>query len=279
MQSISEYQFQVQKQLDKAAFNEEQARVLLFDARETHRFWTHLGFWLKDGHPAAVLHEISSEEGKRVLTREQGDPSTNELINSIKDECERAARDTAKDFGLLFPDAVREAGIEIDSTSRHPKYTFKQGFIEIEVDDRAYTATILPRDGNKITLGLDIDPMVSRLSGLVDRLFNRTYPSSWPKGFLKTLFNAYTAVARSEDRPPGDDIPLRRVTNRLSKNLNKFAPDEFNVDLAEVIKRDLLRYANYQIDLQHTRFPRQGMLLHGLEDGGYLGLISFKKDS
>jgi hypothetical protein len=85
---------------------------------------------------------------------------------------------------------------------------------------------------------------------------------------------------RSEEgRSPGDNIPLRQVTNRLSKNLNKFSADEFNVDLADVVKRNLLEINDHRIELVQTRFPRQGMLLHGLEDGGYLGFISFKKDN
>ena len=266
----------ISQYLTEAETVEDTARSKLSEAQECRRFWTKLNEQLHLERPAAALL-TSRTDGAKLIDGGLVDRLGATLIASIRDECEAAASQTARAFGRSFPDAVRNMGIEIDSTSRHPKYTVKQGFIEIAVDERNYTAIVTPRDGNKITMGLDVNPIVAALKEEVDRLFGRRYPSKWPSEFLRTLFNAYTAVLRSEKRSPGEDIPLRRVTNRLSKNLNKFAPDEFNVDLAEVIKRDLLKYKDHKIELQHTRHPRQGMLLHGLEDGGYLGFISFKK--
>jgi len=71
---------------------------------------------------------------------------------------------------------------------------------------------------------------------------------------------------------------LRRLTNRLAKNLNRFAADEFNVDLAQLVKSGSLVIDGRRMHLNHTRQIRQGMLLHGLEEGGYVGFISFKKE-
>ena len=75
----------------------------------------------------------------------------------------------------------------------------------------------------------------------------------------------------------GEEIPLRRVTHRMSKNLTRFASDEFNIDLATAVRENELTIEGYQLHLAHTRNTRQGMLLYGMEGSGYVGFISFRK--
>ena len=200
-----------------------------------------------------------------------------DVVEELRDTFAATLESTLKQFDRLFPDAAQLAHIDIDSTSRHPRYTVKQGFIQVEVDERSYSATITPRDGKSIELGLDVYAIVERLESEIDRLFGRKADHS---RFLRTLFNAYSAVIRSDaDRQDGDEVSLRRVMNRLDKNLKKsLSPDEFNVDLSEIIRSGHLEIAGHRIQLNHTRIPRQGMLLHGLEEGGYQGFISFKKE-
>jgi hypothetical protein len=156
MQTTHEYLDQTREYLADATFLEETARARLTDAQDSRRFWMKLSEHLDLGQPAAALMTIITD-GEKLRHRDVVDASGVSLITSIRKMCETNARETVRDFGRLFPAAVRAVGIEIDSTSRHPKYTMKQGFIEIEIDDRAYTATIQPRDGSKLTVGLDID--------------------------------------------------------------------------------------------------------------------------
>src|SRR5262249_7394984 len=139
----------------------------------------------------------------------------------------------SKSFSRTFPKAIREAGIEPDKTSRHPHYTFRQGFIRLEVDDRGFIARLIPRDGEEILVGLDIDPVVDRIVAEEARLFRRQFQ---PEQLLKSIYTAYLASLKAENRPEGEEVPLRRVTNRLAKNLNRFAADEFNVDLSQLVK-------------------------------------------
>ena len=174
-----------------------------------------------------------------------------------------------------FPKAAREVGIDIDATSRHPSYTFNQGFLRLEMDELRYTAKISPRDGTDIVVGLDLALVVGTVRSEQARLFGREVDSV---AFLRSLHTAYLAVLRAENRPEGEEVPLRRVTNRLAKNLNRFAADEFNVDLSGLVQRGDLVVDGKRVHLNHTRDRRQGMLLHGLESGGYVGFISFKKE-
>ena len=64
----------------------------------------------------------------------------------------------------------------------------------------------------------------------------------------------------------------------MAKNLTRFAADEFNVDLSRLVQRGDLAVEGKRVQLNHTRDRRQGMLLHGLESGGYVGFISFKTE-
>ena len=120
---------------------------------------------------------------------------------------------------------------------------------------------------------LDIDPLVMHLQAEIARLFETKRD---PKRFLAGLRKAYEAVLREEKKSPGDELPLRRVVNRLSKNRARFRYDEFNVDLGDAVRLGKTSIDKVQIHLNHTRDTRQGMLLHGLERSGYMGFISFK---
>ena len=265
---------QVYENLRNVQQKERQAHQRWTETQGLVRFWEALDSHLKNGRPGAALL-VLSEEYPRVLETSAFDQVWSRLIDETRLECEEAATQTIKGFGRTFPDAVRESNIEIDSTSRHPRYTVYQGFIQIYVNDRAYTVTITPRDGTMIKLGLDVAPIVERLKEEIDRLFNRRFE---PTAFLSTLFRAYSSVIRAERRQDGDQVPIRRVTNRLSKNLNRFSPDEFNVDLAKLLRTSESEIDGRVMRLNHTRHPRQGMLLQGLEEGGYIGFISFNKE-
>src|SRR5262249_9797172 len=109
----------------------------------------------------------------------------------------------------------------------------------------------------------------------MSRLFDRSLDS---KRFLAGLRRAYRAVLKEEKRKMGDEVPLRRVSNRLGKNWKSLSMDEFNVDLARIVKSGELAIEGERMHLNHTRDTRMGILLHGLEAGGYVGFISFKKE-
>lgn len=250
------------------------ARQQLEEAQRARCFWDDLLVALERGHPAHALLLLRREV--ELLRRlEHSDEPLAPRLRELRGDLDARARSSAADFGREFPAACREAGLQIDSTSRHPKYSFKEGFIQLEVDDRGLTAKVMPRDGDQIVLGLDTSLVVEKLRAEQVRLFERR---TEVQTFLRSLYTAYTAILRAEEGKEGDDIPLRRVTNRMAKNLNRFAADEFNVDLSRLIQSGELIFEGKRVHLNHTRDRRQGMLLHGLESGGYVGFISFKPE-
>ena len=195
-------------------------------------------------------------------------------VESLRNDAHATVVNSLRSFGRSFPEAVRRAGLVIDSSSRHPRYTFRNGFLRLELDEKRLVAKVQSREAEEKEYGLDLELLVRVLQEEISRLFERDFK---PEPFLRSLYTAYSAVLRADGLAEGTEVPIRRVTHRLAKNLNRFSGDEFNVDLARAMKSGHTTVDGHKLHLNHTRNIRQGMLPHGLEQGGYVGFISFKR--
>ena len=268
---------QVERKGRESRREEQDAKDQLNRASRAREFWRTLYSDLRSEHYAQAVLTIRDEAVNVMARPASPNEPTMEFIREICTFSKSKADVAAKGFLREFPIAVRQAGLEIDESSRHPTYTFEQGFIRVEVEDRALAATILPRDGKRNRIGMDIDAVVSLVGSEISRLFRRKFDASDQRAFLKRLRTAYRAVIKNEQRQYGEDLPLRRVTNRLSKNQKSFSADEFNIDLSLLLKAGQPELEGERLRLSQTRNTSQGMLLHGFEQGGYVGFISFKE--
>lgn len=275
MSNLTEHVALTEAEAARAQQQVEQARVRLEHAEHARRFWDDLLTSLRHGHVAHALL-ILRREGDFIREARGTDDAVVQRLRAMYGELQTSARVSATNVARDLPSAARSAGIEIDSTSRHPTYTFNQGFLRLELDERNLTAKVAPRDGNAIEIGLDVDHIVETVRSQQSRLFERSLDADV---VLRSIYTAYTAVLRAERKAEGYELPLRRVMSRLAKNLNRFAADEFNVDLSRLVQRGDLTVDGKRLHLNHTRDRRQGILLHGLESGGYVGFISFKTES
>jgi hypothetical protein len=248
------------------------ARLALEAAERSQAFWEVLVGHLVKGHPASILLHLDRHRDYLRSLETGHDPAFQHLV-SLRKEAYSSVRSAAEALGRTFPEAARSAGLVIDSSSRHPRYTFRNGFLRLEFDEKRLVAKLQTREGEEKEYGLDLDLIVGVVRDEMSRLFERDFK---PELFLRRLHTAYSAVLRAEDLAEGTEVPIRRVTHRLGKNLNRFSTDEFNVDLAQAIQSGHTTVDGRQLHLNHTRNTRQGMLLHGLEQGGYVGFISFK---
>lgn len=258
------------------AVREETKRTrLALEAAERHQaFWDGLVGHLTKGELGSVLVHLRSHRDYVESMAADQDPIASDL-EALRNYAHMSATSNAREFGRIFPEAARRAGLVIDSSSRHPKYTFRDRFIWLELDEKRLVVRLQSRDGDAREFGLDLDLIVGALRGEESRLFEREFNA---EAFLRSVYRAYSAVLRAEKLAEGTDVPIRRVTHRLGKNLNRFSTDEFNVDLAKAIQSGHTSVDGLQLHLNHTRNTRQGFLLHGLEQGGYVGFISFKRE-
>ena len=263
-----------ERQTALARAETERARAALEAAHLAESFWTELVAHIARNEQGSVLLLLNRSE-KFLESLKAGDSQILEQLDQLRNSAAASTRETAAKFGRLFPDAARRAGLRIDPSSRHPKYTFNNGFVRLELDEKRLVARLQSREGDEREYGLDLELIIAALKAEIRRIFERDLN---PEPFLRSLHRAYTAVLRSDKLSEGTEVPIRRVSNRLGKNLSKFSTDEFNVDLARVVQSGKTSVEGRQLHLNHTRNTRQGMLLHGLEQGGYVGFISFKAE-
>ena len=263
----------LERKAEEAKSNRRKLDAALEEARRTEEAWKRLLEAQKAGRSAEVVRILRKESDVFAQLRDKEDEAVPVLLALCR-KAEAEAKSTARRFATLFPKACDAAGIELDLSSRHPKYSIRE-FIQTIVDEQKLEAQVTPRDANSSTIPLDIDPIVTHLQAENRRLFETKRD---PKRFLAGLRKAYQAVLLEEKKSPGDELPLRRVANRLSKNRAHFRYDEFNVDLGNAIRSGETSIDKAQIHLNHTRATRQGMLLYGLERSGYMGFISFKPE-
>jgi hypothetical protein len=264
--------------LDRKAAESKSSRQKLDDAlqeaRRTEAVWNRLLEAQRYGRSAEIVGIFRKESdvfGRLRDTQDEAVP----MLESLFKESENQAKNTARRFATFFPEACDAAGLDLSQSSRHPKYSLQE-FIQLVVDERKLEAQVTPRDANSTSIPLDIEVLVAHLQAEVGRLFNTKRD---PKNFLAGLRKAYQAVLREEKKALGDELPLRRVANRLSKNRKHFRYDEFNIDLGNIIQSGKTSIENVRLHLNHTRDTRQGMLLYGLERSGYVGFISFKHEA
>jgi len=257
-----------------ACTDTERARMALEAAEFSQTFWTGLvGHLAKNELASALLHLDRHSDFRRSMEISE-DPMF-EQLELLRAAAEATVRSTTNELGRSFPEAARSAGLVIDSSSRHPRYTFQNGFVRMELDEKRLVAKLQSREGESEEYGLDLTLVIQVLRAEISRLFEREFK---PEPFLRSLLRAYAAVLRSEKIDEGTEVPIRRVTNRLGKNLSHFSTDEFSIDLARAVQSGHTSIDGHQLHLNHTRNTRQGMLLHGLEQGGYVGFISFKRE-
>ncbi|MCI0407801.1 MAG: hypothetical protein L0191_04405 [Acidobacteria bacterium] len=255
-----------------AKAEEVKARHAFERAQRALSVWNRLHDYHVKGWHAHIVAVFTSEAGFFQELRASNDARASQLA-AFHRVSEEAARVALKRFPADLERACEVASIALDRTSRHPHYTIRN-FIVMEINEAKLSARITPRDGAPIDVPVDIPAIIEQLTKQHDRLFRREFE---PSRFLASLFTAYQAVVREDERRMGDEIPIRRVVHRMGKNLANFSLDEFNADLGRAIREGHVQTEDHRLQLGHTRNTRQGMLLQGLEESGYVGFISFRK--
>ncbi len=253
---------------------EDAARQRLAQAKRARAYWEALISAITDDRPAGAL--LLLRRGERELQPLcEADSAISSSLAALRADAERRAASRAADFDREFPEALLAAGMPVDPSSRHPYYTVKDGFIHIEVDAKELIAKVTPRDGDTLLVALDVASLTNTVRSAVERLFGRAFDAG---GFLQRLYVTYRDLLQAEGRPDGDAVPIRRVAGGLTRGAGRRSVDQFNVDLAALLQSRCTSVDGVCLQVQHTRDSKQGMLLYGLEQGGYAGLLSFRRE-
>lgn len=237
----------------------------LKDAQQLQRFLTVFSNALDAGHPSEAGRVLASHK-KQLELLARVDVDTASRIQELASKLRAQVEDRFQDLPREFPRAIQQAGLVLDPSSRHPKYSLLDEFVEVRFDKAKLAATILPRDGRKTMLGVDPDVVSAHVVDEVARLTARPFE---PAVFLAKLAAAYQAVRKAAGTSAGENVPLKDLVAELAKDRN-FRADEFNVDLSKLV-RD--RESAGRVALDNVRDAKNGILLWQLDQRGYYGYI------
>ena len=217
------------------------------------------------------LLELLAREKRRVDTLKDAMPEKAAVLEQLRDEAKMHGENALKRFVSLFPGTCRNAGIELDKDCRHPKYTFDERFLTLEIYDKKGEAALCTVEGRIGKKPADIPALVEWIRQERARLFDRKFDGS---KFLKAVRKAYKDICVKEKRlDDGDSVPVRDILKKLGGRT-----DEQNVDLSKLARMNPQpSVEGRRIDFQQSKDTEKGMLLWK-STGGYIGLITFKAE-
>src|SRR5262249_36997964 len=126
-----------------AAAREEtkRARLALEAAERSRAFWDVLVEHLAKNEFGSILVHLDRHRDY-VRSLETGHDPVFAHLESLRTDAYASVSSTASKLGRTFPEAARNAGLVIDSSSRHPRYTFRNGFVRLEFDEKRLTAKL-----------------------------------------------------------------------------------------------------------------------------------------
>lgn len=242
-------------------------------AAQAEKVWADFQEYLAKGW---VLHLLSLADKETPRLKEMR--ADNHPAIAAIEECYRMAKVESERIFRHFPTLLEQAfagkGLPIDPTSRHPKYTYDQGFFRLEIDEKKRTARLFDHEGRLSEFPADAQAIFETVQKEHGRVFCRKFNA---KKFLQSLRTQYKSIIRKEKQLDGSSVPIRHITRRLSKNVKGFRSDEFLVDLSRLAQDGPFEIDGRRLDLQQTKDTKEGMLLHGAAGRGYVGFIVFKE--
>jgi len=245
------------------------------DASKGASIWSRLlesrdnGLWFR------LLAIIDEERVFFHRLRASGDPVVGPLEKLYKE-----AKEQTQDLLLSFPRDIEKLAerekLALDRTSRHPKYTFKEGFITLVIDESKRVAKISNYEIKLPEFPADISTIGELLKAEEARLFSRKFDGA---RFLQKLRSTYLAILKKEKRLDGDPVPLRNMTRKMVSNEKAFRRDEFLIDLSKLAMEGPVEVSGYRFELQQTKDANQGMLLYGPAGRGMVNLLIFNKNT
>ena len=225
------------------------------------------------GHWFRLRALIEEEKSYFHQLREAGEPVVGALETLYKEAKEQTA-----DLLLSLPRDIEKLAeredLALDRTSRHPKYTFKDGFIALLVDESKRVARISNYESKMGEVPLDIESIGAVMKSEEARLFARKFEGV---KFLQKLRATYLAILKKEKRPDGSPVPIKAISRKMASNDAKFRRDEFLIDLSRLAVEGPAESSGFKFELQQTSDASQGMLLYGPASRGMINLLIFTK--
>lgn len=263
----------VEADLEQARAAEKKTSDRLKLIRAKCRFLEGVREYDEAASPGALWLFLADQE--RTLQRiERGGGTIPLWLDDLREDLRSRLKELARAWPSEFAAALDDEGLEPDRGSRHPTYTFMSGFLSIQVDERKLSVRLDTRNGPQRLLPLDPVLVAGEVRQTRQRLLDRDFDAD---AFLSELLAAYHATGSETDAASGEEQRLPAVLERLSKDQER-PGDEVLIDLGRLLQQGTPEHEGRKLRLGHTRRDKDGVLVPGFENGGYLGFIAFRTE-
>lgn len=195
-------------------------------------------------------------------------PASPAVVERLRALLEPAAQQVLDALDVRLVQALENAGLSIDSTSRYPHLTIQEQLVEIDVDPRKHTAITTVRDGRKVRTA--VDPATVVAAALHERAHALEYEIDSTE-FLDVVAAHCDATSKAE----AGIASLRSVQQRVTKDRKEIDAARFNVLMSRALANGASTTDGRQPRLSHTKDVKNGVLIWRREGGGYVGYIEF----
>jgi hypothetical protein len=196
------------------------------------------------------------------------DPSQGDAVQRGAAEIREQARDAVRALAESIP-SLLTAELAPDAGSRFPRFSFRDGFLTIDINAKRLEAVAQTRGCKQVRIDADAAVIVEYVAQEINRCFHRSVDLQAFGRQLRAAFEHVRAATGQEA------VSLQSVLEAFAETPPP--RDEFAVDLAALIRLPVgseppeIR----GMKLDHTRDTDTGFLLPGHETTGYIGSISF----
>jgi hypothetical protein len=129
--------------------------------------------------------------------RESGYETSVEQLDSLVIVAKLEAEKLIYELSTTLPEALLSVGLPVDETSRFPKFSVRESYIRIQVNEKSMTAIVTPSNGKSIEVNADVSSIVKVLVEEDQRLFNKDFNA---EEFVKCLV---TTISSTRDAQRG----------------------------------------------------------------------------
>lgn len=243
------------------------------DAAKTERSLSELAEYATQDQPMHIVKLFEKEPRLLEKMKAQSYPS-HEVLQLLFDAASREKEKILRRYPGILEEACRSAGLLLDATSRHPRYTLARGFLSLEISEKVMTARLSCYEGRLFEIPADVAPVVEAIQKEHKRLFGRRFDGN---KFLRILRTQYKTSLKKDKKADGSSIPIRSITKSLARKVKGFRTDEFIIDLSKLAEEGPFDIEGRRLDLQQTKDTNKGILLYGAASRGYIGYLVFKE--
>ena len=205
-------------------------------------------------------------------------------LDSLRQLLKTRCRDYLRHYQETLIQKANDCGLSV--SGQFPQFTV-EGFLDLEIDERSYSARI---NGKKIESPY-IPLVVQQLEEIYKELWKREFDA--PK-FLQHLYHSYRLVISSQNRSMGDQAPIRdiyphmvmRTQNKrfleqgTNDSFQSYTIEQFAYDLSKLIDSNkMVTDDGLRLDLLPASDSRDALFVYvpARERKQYYGRVRFTR--